>query len=280
MRLNVKCPVAVISRCLVAGLSLILLMQSTTQVFAQEPYPYELDTGREFALTGTALLLYGIGQLENHGESGYTEEELALLDRSDVLKFDRGATYRWDPAAGETSDWLLYSMVIAPFSLLLTDEGKKEPWTIGTMYVETQLLNLGAMFLIKNLTSRTRPFVYNDDPRIPLEAKLADDARRSFVSGHASTVFAAATFLSIVNQKLHPGSKANPWVWGVSYAAATTTAILRVAAGKHYPTDVMAGAALGIFVGWLVPHLHESGLNSASEQPGAGYQVSIVSFSF
>jgi membrane-associated phospholipid phosphatase len=31
---------------------------------------------------------------------------------------------------------------------------------------------------------------------------------------------------------------------------------LRIAAGKHFPTDILAGAAVGSLVGYLVPRLH------------------------
>ena len=39
--------------------------------------------------------------------------------------------------------------------------------------------------------------------------------------------------------------------------AAATTGYLRYAAGRHYPTDILVGAAMGAFVGYLVPSLHE-----------------------
>jgi membrane-associated phospholipid phosphatase len=40
------------------------------------------------------------------------------------------------------------------------------------------------------------------------------------------------------------------------YAGALGVAALRVAAGKHFPTDVAAGAALGTGMGWLAARLH------------------------
>jgi membrane-associated phospholipid phosphatase len=40
-------------------------------------------------------------------------------------------------------------------------------------------------------------------------------------------------------------------------AAAGTVGYLRFAAGRHYPTDILAGALIGSLVGWLVPQLHE-----------------------
>jgi membrane-associated phospholipid phosphatase len=40
------------------------------------------------------------------------------------------------------------------------------------------------------------------------------------------------------------------------YAGALSVASLRVAAAKHFPTDVIAAAALGSGIGWLVPTIH------------------------
>jgi membrane-associated phospholipid phosphatase len=40
------------------------------------------------------------------------------------------------------------------------------------------------------------------------------------------------------------------------YGAALATGVLRVEAGKHFPTDVMGGAALGSALGWLAATIH------------------------
>jgi len=40
------------------------------------------------------------------------------------------------------------------------------------------------------------------------------------------------------------------------YAGAPGVTALRVAAGKHFPTDVLASAALGSGIGWVVPTIH------------------------
>ena len=49
-----------------------------------------------------------------------------------------------------------------------------------------------------------------------------------------------------------------PWIWlGVGTVASSMLAAGRVMAGKHFPTDVLAGAAVGIAVGFLVPYLHD-----------------------
>src|SRR5437667_347521 len=43
------------------------------------------------------------------------------------------------------------------------------------------------------------------------------------------------------------------------YAGAAGVAALRVIGGKHFPTDVMGGAALGSGIGWLTATVHAKG---------------------
>ena len=46
-------------------------------------------------------------------------------------------------------------------------------------------------------------------------------------------------------------------VWPVSLATASATCLLRYAGHQHYPTDLLAGALTGSFVGWFVPFMHK-----------------------
>ena len=70
--------------------------------------------------------------------------------------------------------------------------------------------------------------------------------------------FAAAVHFSMVNQRLRGNAGDSGWIWAASLSVATLTGYLRYAAGKHHPSDILAGAVLGSFVGWLMPTLHES----------------------
>jgi len=64
----------------------------------------------------------------------------------------------------------------------------------------------------------------------------------SFPSGHATTSFACATVLSAFAPR-----------WRVPFfLLATLIALSRLYNGVHYPTDVVAGAFLGVFVALLV----------------------------
>ncbi|WP_090658802.1 phosphatase PAP2 family protein [Parafilimonas terrae] len=63
----------------------------------------------------------------------------------------------------------------------------------------------------------------------------------SFPSGHTAQAFAAATFLS---EEYKYKFK---WMPYVSYSIATSVGILRMANNKHYISDVLVGAGIGIF---------------------------------
>ncbi len=52
------------------------------------------------------------------------------------------------------------------------------------------------------------------------------------------------------------GSPVAPLIYATGYAIAISTGYLRIAADKHYFTDVAVGAAVGTAVGFAVPALH------------------------
>src|SRR5207249_2275303 len=79
----------------------------------------------------------------------------------------------------------------------------------------------------------------------------AADNNLSFYSGHTSaTATMAAAGGTIATLR---GYRLAPLVWGTGAALSAFTGYLRIAADKHYLTDVLAGAAIGAAVGILVP---------------------------
>lgn len=67
-------------------------------------------------------------------------------------------------------------------------------------------------------------------------------AHNSYPSGHTATAFMCATML----QKEY-GETLSPWIGLGGYGIAATTGIFRVISNRHWCSDVMGGAAIGIF---------------------------------
>lgn len=86
--------------------------------------------------------------------------------------------------------------------------------------------------IIRYFYHRPRPYiVQNIQP-------LIDETSWSFPSGHASLMFAIATAVFIKNKKMG----------AVMYVLAIMTGWGRVMAHVHWPSDIIAGAVLGILV--------------------------------
>ena len=218
--------------------------------------PYQLRTGRELAIAGVGVAT-GVSALVLENQViPFTGSQLINLDRLRISDFDRRATYQISP----TADWLADATLAGNVALLGLITGGAKPLrqdagTVAVMYLETALLANGVQRTVKNLVQRTRPLVYN--PAVPLAEKLERNARQSFFSGHATNAFATAVFTGEVFRHYFPDSKLKPFVWIGSLGLATATAVLRYEDGKHYPTDLLAGAAFGSLVGWGIPKLHE-----------------------
>jgi undecaprenyl-diphosphatase len=93
----------------------------------------------------------------------------------------------------------------------------------------------GASEALGRVWRRPRPFAA--DARI--EALVAHAAGRSFPSRHVASGLAMAVI----------GSAAHPRLGTTMSAVAAGLGLSRVAAGLHYPSDVAAGAVLGLLVG-------------------------------
>jgi hypothetical protein len=104
---------------------------------------------------------------------------------------------------------------------------------------------------LKVLVRRKRPVLYTN---AAAAAASTVDNQESFPSLHTSLAFAAATSYLVVSGREGLPHRARNAL--MLYAAALAVSALRVASAQHFPTDVLAGAALGSGVGWLVPTIH------------------------
>lgn len=238
--------------------------------------PYTLRWSVDGPLAGAAA---GFGALSlglRSSTAPLTPEEIALLSADDINALDRGTVTNRSEGAATASDVLGLAILASPLLLLADDAVRADAGTVGAMYLEVLALSAVIPPAVKELTHRARPYVYN--PAVPLDEKTTPEAHRSFFSQHATFAFSSAVFLSTVYGDFNPDSKWTPYVWAGSLAAAGAVAWLRVEAGQHFPTDVIAGAAVGAAIGWLVPALHrtvDDGLSSTAVPRAGGFTLAI-----
>jgi membrane-associated phospholipid phosphatase len=234
----------------------VLIIYHSSLIIGNAQSPYVLKTGRELTWLGVGAVSLGASQVIQKSVDPLIPAQIAALNRADINSFDRKATFHYSASADKLSTvTLLGTGGVLGVLTLATKPMRQDIKTVAVMYVESALLVNGINGIVKGLSQRTRPFVYNVDA--PMADKLDRDARESFFSGHASNAFATAVFTGEVFRHYFPQSKLKPFVWVGSLGLATVTAVLRYEAGKHYPSDLLAGAAFGSLVGWGIPKLHE-----------------------
>jgi membrane-associated phospholipid phosphatase len=145
-----------------------------------------------------------------------------------------------EQAAKDWSDYLRTASSVAYFSSVVFTPGSDElgPWIREKS--QGLLVGLGAIAVtgvttsgLKSVTDRTRPNGENDE---------------SFPSGHTShsAVLTGLAHDNLESIAMHPGSRL---ALDVGLDALTVgTAWARVEAGAHFPSDTLAGMALGNFV--------------------------------
>ncbi|MEO0584812.1 MAG: phosphatase PAP2 family protein [Bacteroidota bacterium] len=246
-------------------------------LFAQEN-PYQLSFSKDATLITGGLTLLVTDFLLSEGIEPLTQGEIDGLNADDINSFDRFATTNFSTTAATRSDvGLLLGTglgLATPFVQPLI--AKDDPYgkalgTLSVMWLETNFWNLGGTDIVKLAFLRTRPFVYNTSA--PNDIKLEVDARKAFFSGHTSIAAANMFFAAKVFHDYHPDSKARPYVWAVAALVPLWTGIERINAGKHFPTDVIAGYAWGAFCGWAIPHLHKK----KGKDHGMSWQVAPYS---
>jgi membrane-associated phospholipid phosphatase len=164
-----------------------------------------------------------------------------------------------DPLAANTASNVMLYAAVPAFSLaasLITVRLSGDPWILFaqdvTIVAESFALASLVTGLVKISVRRTRPYLHygGEDP---LYSDGSLDVT-GFLSGHSS--MAASVAASTATLAFLRGRPAAPWIAVAGGAVAVTTGMLRIAADRHYLSDVLAGLAFGTAVGILVPVLH------------------------
>ncbi|MEN8144974.1 MAG: phosphatase PAP2 family protein [Gemmatimonadota bacterium] len=133
---------------------------------------------------------------------------------------------------------------------------------VGLHSLESVLVSQIAAEAIKVTVGRARPSQHAGPDSF--EPFTTDREFHSFPSGHSTQAFALATTLS---GELREEA---PWLPFVLYPGATWVAITRVQDERHWITDVVAGAALGVLSANVLGRL-----NHSAAQSGGGPTVSL-----
>lgn len=99
----------------------------------------------------------------------------------------------------------------------------------------------GCCLVLKELTCRERPNGFGDNNNV-WGGPFSTFSSTAFPSGHAIRSFALAAFLSDYYSD-------KPWVGITAYSAAAIVSAGRIVSSEHWTSDVVVGAALGIFIG-------------------------------
>ena len=123
--------------------------------------------------------------------------------------------------------------VVAGLLLALFDRANREAWLICAALGP---IAIGFNFVVKLIVKRPRPVLEG------LPALGGAPSSLSFPSAHATSSFAVATAMTRVDS-----------VGAVAFLLAIALSLGRPYLGMHYPSDVLAGAILGVVLGLLVP---------------------------
>jgi membrane-associated phospholipid phosphatase len=193
---------------------------------------------------------------------------------------------RWDDtkAARDASNAIGFLLVpAAGYSLLglaSWHDDRVGNWvTDGLIVTEAAILAMAANQMVKFAVGRERPFVHAlSEAEKPLTEEPQDN-NLSFYSGHAALAFSfAASAGTVAHMRRYRWA---PLVWGVGGAIAVTTGYLRIAADKHWLTDVVVGAgvstAMAIATTYYLHRPRRGAIESVhvTPAPGGGATLSI-----
>jgi len=135
------------------------------------------------------------------------------------------------------SSVFLWPLVVI-ISILLWKGGKKATMAVILVIICIAVVDPSTHYILKKLFSRLRPCHTFDDLRMIVSC----GGLYGFPSNHAANSFAAATVLSLFYRRCTVFFTILAVMIGFS----------RIYLGKHYPTDVLAGAVWGILAAFLI----------------------------
>lgn len=216
---------------------LILLWPNELRAFQATQHPLRLKDAWLTAAWVSAAAAPRVFDLNNHLPS------CAPCDVQQIPWFDRWAVTLPHDALSTASSGLVFALA-ALESLDLARGGPEHYGEIAYLS-ESAGWALGAGEVLKAIVARKRPVLYTTEAT----AAAADlENQRSWPSDHTAVAAALAAGYLLVPR----GAPLPAWRRWAVVAAAASVGVLRVASGKHFPSDVAGGAALGVVSAFAV----------------------------
>jgi membrane-associated phospholipid phosphatase len=157
----------------------------------------------------------------------------APCDPAGVNVFDRGTIHPVRGGWGVATDVTVLGVVGGTW----IDMARRDQGTAGLRAsLESVVWSTAVTQVLKVTVRRIRPYMYADGSELHVQNP---DSRQSFPSGHTAAAFAMATSYFLVMDGVY--DQRPYWIFG----AAAFVGVGRVLAGKHWITDVLAGAVIG-----------------------------------
>jgi membrane-associated phospholipid phosphatase len=222
----------------------LLALCGCAAVPGQAPWGSRVDYAPDWGKLGAAAVESLQDPLTWGPAAGALIFSLGDLDR-EVSDWARDEQPLFGGEADQAGDWLLGGISgLYLGSALLTESGTGKEWSRNKVRglglgLSADLTAIGLAYGLKKTTGRTRPDRSDQE---------------SFPSGHSSLAAVHAALFSQNLDTLPLSPPARKLLRGSGYALAWGTAWARIEAGKHYPSDSLAGLALGNWVAMTLQH--------------------------
>lgn len=244
----------------------ILLLCGLYTIYADGSQAFELDLKKDLIIGSAAIGAF---------TTGYLYKDHKELNDKPFNWIDKNISFPYNSSLDKVGDFLSLSTV-ATLPMLLDGWNLESISTVGVMYFESALLAFGIKDMLKGSISRPRPYIFRDDTSA--EMLNERDGYFSFPSGHTTVAFMTASFSSYVFSKGESSDELKLLMGLSTFSLATTTAVLRVISGAHYPTDTISGAVLGSVIGFAVPYMHykPSYSDDVNQKQNSDYTMAFV----
>lgn len=168
--------------------------------------------------------------------------------------------------AGDFSDAFAYlaapTLALGGIALAAELDDRTGTWLDDAIIIgEATVLSATVNYVVKAAIGRERPFVH---ALADADKELTDhpqDNNLSFYSGHSAISMSLAVSAGTVAYQR--GYAAAPKILATGVGLSLVTGYLRIAADKHWTTDVVTGWIVGAALGYWIPVLHRKGSTEA-----------------